>query len=272
MAPNWERPQSSIRPRSSSVATADSDATPRIRAISGRETGCRYATIERHSACAWVSGGVRGFASRRRAAFSAAGIEASVQPPPISRRTMPPWRCWSCASVSSICAGSASVASARSAVFTGSGERNSNDSTMAARSGVRSGSVTLCSRPDGDGLDHVWCGVDGDSARWIGQRVRDDDRDRSERNLLLPYRLPLLLELQQRQERDRLRQAIAVLDRVVETEATAAAQQAAQVREALADRDTRTGDVRGIELRRGAQEPADRLGQHVRVVGRVRQL
>ena len=40
-APNSERPLSSISPRSSSVAAADSALTPRIRAISGRETGCR---------------------------------------------------------------------------------------------------------------------------------------------------------------------------------------------------------------------------------------
>ena len=40
-APNYERPASSISPRSSSVVAADSALTPRIRAISGRETGCR---------------------------------------------------------------------------------------------------------------------------------------------------------------------------------------------------------------------------------------
>ncbi len=40
-APNWERPASSITPRSSSVVAADSALTPRMRAISGRETGCR---------------------------------------------------------------------------------------------------------------------------------------------------------------------------------------------------------------------------------------
>ena len=40
-APNWERPASSIRPRSSSVAAAESALTPRMRVISGRETGCR---------------------------------------------------------------------------------------------------------------------------------------------------------------------------------------------------------------------------------------
>ena len=36
-----ERPDSSIRPRSASVCTADSEETPRMRATSGRETGCR---------------------------------------------------------------------------------------------------------------------------------------------------------------------------------------------------------------------------------------
>ncbi len=41
VAPNRERPDSSIRPRSSSVPTADSEATPRMRAISGRDTGWR---------------------------------------------------------------------------------------------------------------------------------------------------------------------------------------------------------------------------------------
>jgi hypothetical protein len=41
MAPNWERPASSMIPRSSSVAAADSALTPRMRAISGRETGYR---------------------------------------------------------------------------------------------------------------------------------------------------------------------------------------------------------------------------------------
>ena len=40
-APKRERPDSSIRPRSSSVPTADSEATPRMRATSGRDTGCR---------------------------------------------------------------------------------------------------------------------------------------------------------------------------------------------------------------------------------------
>jgi hypothetical protein len=30
-----------MKPRSSSVAVADSAATPRIRVISGRDTGCR---------------------------------------------------------------------------------------------------------------------------------------------------------------------------------------------------------------------------------------
>src|SRR3954453_18348322 len=239
-----------------------------MRAISGRETGCRYATIEGHSACACVSGGVRGFASRRRAAFSASGIEASVQPPPISRSTMPPWRCWSCARASSICGPSVSVASARSAVFTGSGDRNSNDSTMAARPG----SLMLGSRADGDGHDHVWRGVDGDPAWRIGQRVRDCDRDGSEWNLLLPYRLPLLVELQQSQQRDRLRQAVPILDGVVEAEASAPAQQAAQVREALADRYARAPDVAGLELGRSPQQAADGLGQDLRVVGRVRQL
>ena len=39
-APNWELPASSIRPRSSSEAVAESALTPRMRAISGRETGC----------------------------------------------------------------------------------------------------------------------------------------------------------------------------------------------------------------------------------------
>ena len=40
-APKRERPDSSIRPRSARVCTADSEETPRIRATSGRETGCR---------------------------------------------------------------------------------------------------------------------------------------------------------------------------------------------------------------------------------------
>ena len=40
-APNGERPLSSIRPRSSSVPAAESALTPRMRVISGRETGCR---------------------------------------------------------------------------------------------------------------------------------------------------------------------------------------------------------------------------------------
>ena len=40
-APNCERPDSSISPRSTSALAADSDATPRMRATSGRETGCR---------------------------------------------------------------------------------------------------------------------------------------------------------------------------------------------------------------------------------------
>ncbi len=39
-APNWELPASSIRPRSSSVALAESALTPRMRVISGREIGC----------------------------------------------------------------------------------------------------------------------------------------------------------------------------------------------------------------------------------------
>ena len=41
VAPKRERPDSSTRPRSSSVPTADSEATPRIRATSGRDTGWR---------------------------------------------------------------------------------------------------------------------------------------------------------------------------------------------------------------------------------------
>ena len=41
MAPNCERPLSSISPRSSSVPAAESALTPRMRVISGRETGCR---------------------------------------------------------------------------------------------------------------------------------------------------------------------------------------------------------------------------------------
>ena len=39
--PELRAAASSSIPRSSSVATADSAPTPRIRAISGRETGCR---------------------------------------------------------------------------------------------------------------------------------------------------------------------------------------------------------------------------------------
>src|SRR3954465_7071086 len=109
-------------------------------------------------------------------------------------------------------------------------------------------SLMLGSRPDGDGHDHVWCGVDGDSERRIGQRVRDWHRDGSEWNLLLPYRLPLLVELQQSQQRDRLRQAVPILDGVVEAEASATAQQAAQMREPLADRHARARDVAGVEL------------------------
>jgi hypothetical protein len=38
-SPNCVRPCSSIRPRSSSVETGESEFTPRIRAISGRATG-----------------------------------------------------------------------------------------------------------------------------------------------------------------------------------------------------------------------------------------
>ena len=40
-APNSELPASSISPRSSSEAVAESALTPRMRAISGRDTGCR---------------------------------------------------------------------------------------------------------------------------------------------------------------------------------------------------------------------------------------
>ena len=45
--------------------------------------------MARHSAWAWVSGGVRGLASRRRAARSATGSVASVKPPATSRSTTP---------------------------------------------------------------------------------------------------------------------------------------------------------------------------------------
>src|SRR4051794_38959876 len=251
-----------MSPRSSSVATADSDATPRMRAISGRETGCRYATIDRHSACACVSGGVRGLAKRRRAGLSAAGVVERVQPPAISRRTRPPWRFWSSARACSTCAGSVSVASARSLTFTGSWERNSNDSTMAASSG---GAVSLLvslirgSTRDGSGRDRVRCDACGDAARRIAQRVRHRDRYGSERNLLLPYRLPLLVELQQRKQRHGLRQPVASFDGVVEAEAPAPAEQHAQVREALADRDPRARHVADVEAGRRPQQPADRL-------------
>ena len=37
----WSRPASSIRPRSSRLATEASAETPRMRVISGRPTGCR---------------------------------------------------------------------------------------------------------------------------------------------------------------------------------------------------------------------------------------
>jgi hypothetical protein len=40
-APNGDRPASSISPRSSSVADAESADTPRMRVISGRDTGSR---------------------------------------------------------------------------------------------------------------------------------------------------------------------------------------------------------------------------------------
>src|SRR5207302_2362868 len=110
---------------------------------------------------------------------------------------------------------------------------------------------------------------DGGGGAWrLGYRVRDCDRDGSERNLLLPYRLSLFVELQQREERDRLRQAVPVLDCVVEAEAPAPSQEPAQVREALAHGDSRTCDVAGVDLRRGAEKAADRLCQDLRVVRR----
>src|SRR3954471_11577500 len=203
----------------------------------------------------------------------------------MSRRTRPLRRVCSCASACSTWPCSASVASARSTTVTGSWDRNSSDSTMAGRSAgagpaTRSvpaatssdSSIMRGSRCDGDGHDRgaSWSG--GDPAWRICQRVRDGDRDGPERNLLLPYRLPLLVELQEGQQRDRLSQAVAALHGIVEAEVPTPTERAAEVRKTLADGDAWARNVADVEPRRCAEQSADCLCQHLRVVGRVREL
>ena len=98
-----------------------------------------------------------------------------------------------------------------------------------------------------------------DAGRATGWHERID-RDLAERLVLIPGRLALLVELEQREQRDRDRDTVGGRDGLVEAEAPAA-QQRSQVREALGDRDLRDRDVADVDRLRDAQQLADRRGQ-----------
>src|SRR6476646_4475337 len=142
--------------------------------------------MARVSAWACVSGGVRGLASRRRAASSLAGSLARVKPPATSRSTTP--RLPSARSsrrtpsASSTWPSLASVASARSAALTGCAERKSRASIVRARS------FTAPRPPPPLHLPH--------------------DLDRAERLARLPGRLAPPVELEQGEEGDRLGESV----------------------------------------------------------------
>jgi len=77
--------------------------------------------------------------------------------------------------------------------------------------------------------------------------------------------LPLLVELEQGEQRHRNGDAVGVAHRLVEVEA-ATPQQSAQELQSLGDGDLRHGDVAYVHLGRQHQHLADRLGQRVRFV------
>src|SRR3954463_4947111 len=130
----------------------------------------------------------------------------------------------------------------------------SSSDTAAVTGALSKLSFTRMPPSDGDGHDRGANGLAAYAARRIGQRVRDCDRDGPERNLLLPYRLPLLVELQEGQQRDRLSQAVAALHGIVEAEAPTPTEQAAEVRKTLADGDAWARNVADVEPRRCAEQ------------------
>ena len=69
------------------------------------------------------------------------------------------------------------------------------------------------------------------------------NRDLTEALLLLPVGLPAFVQLQQREQGDRDRRPVGTTHGLLEAE-SAAPQQAAQVRQALGDRDPRHGGAR----------------------------
>ena len=87
-----------------------------------------------------------------------------------------------------------------------------------------------------------------------------------ERLVLLPGGLAALVELEQREHGDRDRHPVGARDGLVEGERPAA-QQAAEHGEALGEPDARHRDVLQVDRRRRAQQPAERLAEHGRVVG-----
>src|SRR5437764_396854 len=83
------RPASEIRPRSTRPATTESTATPRMRAISGRLTGPRYATIASVSRAAGESPRSAGRSNSRPHASAASRDARKAQPPATCSRTIP---------------------------------------------------------------------------------------------------------------------------------------------------------------------------------------
>ena len=181
------------------------------------------------SACACVSGGVRGRASSRRAACSATGSVASVKPPAdlaqdhaaaalrvvlaqrarAPRRPRPP---------------PTSQASASASTGTGSADRNSSASTIVASS-------------------------------FTQRSPADLDGDRAERHVLLPGRLACLVELEQREQRDGLGHAVGALDGVVEAKRPRARSRSRRCARRCSHRHLRHRHVaRGRARRREAQQ------------------
>ena len=87
--PSESRPASATRPRSTRLATAESAATPRRRAISGRLTGPMYATTASVSIAACERPRATGRSKRREHASAASWAARNAQPPATGSRTIP---------------------------------------------------------------------------------------------------------------------------------------------------------------------------------------